>query len=315
MLFKNKSSKIVYQKRLSHPFNLIELLKFNLSKRVQTRLNKKHLAQGYRQLAVFAFDSIGLEINYFGVYEKKELQCFFDWMQTLQMDFSQMAALDIGANIGNHSLFFSDYFQAVHAFEPNPLTFGLLSYNANLSNRITAHPFGLSDTDKVCEMMVEPQNMGASTIENTAYAQKNTQQKKHIPITLKKLDDLHLCHLPVGLIKIDVEGHELSVFKGANAFIMQHQPMIVFEQLHSEIANGSSACIDFLKSVGYQLFFQPVFSPPFSQYLPVKFRKFLRLFYGEIHQMRQIESFDNQTYPFIIAIPPRFAAITMKTLN
>jgi hypothetical protein len=54
----------------------------------------------------------------------------------------------------------------------------------------------------------------------------------------------------VGLVKIDVEGHELEAFKGMQQILKNHKPIILFEQ-NRGILNGTSDVINFLRSIGY----------------------------------------------------------------
>ncbi|MEQ1665901.1 MAG: hypothetical protein ABL927_11050, partial [Bdellovibrionales bacterium] len=89
----------------NHPAQLgfFKSLQLEKSKLFLRRLNNEHIRKNKRQIAVFAFDSIALEVALYGVYEKKELELFFDWLSFIQKDFLQGVAIDIGANIGNHS--------------------------------------------------------------------------------------------------------------------------------------------------------------------------------------------------------------------
>ena len=75
-------------------------------------LNKIHIAKN-RSLAVFSFDYIGTQIALNGIYEKEELELLFDWLKSIDIDLKDSIAIDIGANIGNHSLYFSDFFNTV----------------------------------------------------------------------------------------------------------------------------------------------------------------------------------------------------------
>jgi FkbM family methyltransferase len=289
-------------------YNLIESIKFDISKRVLTRLYKQHIADGRRQLAVFSFDAIGLDIAYFGVYEKKELDCFFLWIDFLRDDFKQAAVLDIGANIGNHSLYFSDYFKQVCAFEPNLRTYGLLSFNAGLVDNIRTFNYGLSDHAGKAELATESKNIGASKIlhENNIQLQPEATTRKQT-IDLKVLDDLSITDLTIKLIKIDVEGHELEALSGAKRTLLEHQPIVIFEQLKHEFSAGSTPCIELLRSYGYQYFAVADFGPKPNIFWPKCMRKFIQkvmvTFKGKQACINLVTSFEAKTYPFVIAIP------------
>jgi hypothetical protein len=86
--------------------------------------------KAHPQLAVFAFDHIGLRINLDGRHEKRTLDLIRNYLESVISGMDRTAALDIGANIGNHSVYFSDLFAEVYAFEPNPRTFSLLKFNS-----------------------------------------------------------------------------------------------------------------------------------------------------------------------------------------
>jgi len=57
------------------------------------------------------------------------------------------------------------------------------------------------------------------------------------------------------LIKIDVEGNELNVLKGMKGTIQKSSPIILFETQKKEIFNGTSAVINYLKSIEYNKFY------------------------------------------------------------
>ena len=126
---------IIFSKKKRRIEVLSELLLWPLSW-VLHGLSSKYLLEKRNQLVIFSFDHIGHRINLDGVYEKEELEFLFDWLAELGCDLKNKTALDVGANIGNHSLFFSDRFKSVFSFEPNPRTFKVLSLNADLKENI-----------------------------------------------------------------------------------------------------------------------------------------------------------------------------------
>ncbi len=70
-------------------------------------LSNRYIASNTPQLATYSFDYIGTTISIDGVYEVRELDlinCFFEEHYS---DDLKGTCLDIGANIGNHSVYFS----------------------------------------------------------------------------------------------------------------------------------------------------------------------------------------------------------------
>jgi len=132
---------------------------------------------------------------------------------------------DIGANWGCLSFYaaaFPDYEGQIHAFEPVPGTHADLQSVVDqtaLTNRITCHKIGLSDrTDK--GTMVLPDGVQSGWAKIVADGQG-------IEVALSRLDDMDLPS-PT-FLKIDAEGHELALLKGAERTLNKAKPHIVFE--------------------------------------------------------------------------------------
>lgn len=60
---------------------------------------------------------------------------------------------------------------------------------------------------------------------------------------------------PVKLIKCDVEGHELEVFKGARVILEQDQPVLLFECEGRHRSGGIDEVFTYLLELGYEGFF------------------------------------------------------------
>jgi FkbM family methyltransferase len=268
-------------------------------------ISKDHVLQKRRQLAVFSFDFIGHHINLDGVFEKGELDTVFQWLSKEKNAFSGVA-IDVGANIGNHSLYFSDYYQSVYSFEPNPRTFQVLKINSQLVKNVQCFDYGISSENRSANLNVYANNIGHSDI-----ADKATQDT--VPIKLSTLDAAIDADLKVKLLKIDVEGHEYQAILGSKAVIEANMPIILFEQLSSEFENGSSKVISLLKSMGYSrfasvkqrtrkiqsknFFLAPVFNILNS--LPIG-KSYL---FGTSWIIQTEQRFATTDYPLIIAIP------------
>ena len=104
--------------------------------------NAAHIKQ-YPQLVGFAFDAITCSIHLDGQFEKDELRLLEESVfPKLERN---TICLDIGANIGNHSLSFSPFFEYIIALEPHPVSFKLLQINAELVKNVKAIQIGASD--------------------------------------------------------------------------------------------------------------------------------------------------------------------------
>ena len=270
------------------------------------KLSQDNVRSGNRQLVVFAHDFIAHHINIDGVFEYMELSTLFAWFSARHPEVFDGIAVDIGANIGNHALYFSDYFRRVHCFEPNPRTFKVLALNAELASNITCFNVGISDSDRVAHMSTPSGNVGHAPVSESADAAS-------CAIVLRTLDSLMDTQDSVRLIKIDVEGHEYPALRGAEQTIGGHRPVVLFEQLASEFKGGSSPVIELLRSYGYRRFatvtgrtrrFQSRIAPLdalcrlANRVLPGK-----SFYFGTEWTVRLCESFSSQDYPFIVALP------------
>lgn len=158
--------------------------------------------------------------------------------------------LDIGANIGNHSLYFASFFECehVHAFEPVKENMEVLQLNLNGCEKFTLHPVALSDHDgQMILYNTEKDNYGGFSL--TPQAKSFVAQAS---VSVQKLDDLDVGK--VGLMKIDVENHELEVLKGAETTIRRYKPVICLENSHyyfPHIFPDPDPHAEYLQSLGY----------------------------------------------------------------
>ncbi|HEV8082381.1 MAG TPA: FkbM family methyltransferase, partial [Chitinophagaceae bacterium] len=159
--------------------------------------------------------------------------------------------VDVGSNIGNHALYFASQLHVprIECFEPNKKTFETLERNVKLNaleEVINLHNKALgSKVSYGVEKGYSVFNTGLNSIEEVS-SQENTDL-----ISVLKLDELD--YKGVGLLKIDVEGNELSVLTGAEATIRSSRPIIVVEAFDESIKQID----DLLKNYGYKMFFRP----------------------------------------------------------
>jgi FkbM family methyltransferase len=261
-----------------------------------------------KQVAVFAFDYIGNLINIDGIYEIDDLTIFIKWLESFNSkEIFQGVVLDIGANIGNHSLFFSDYFTEIYSYEPHPLNFKLLSFNASLVSNVKCFNTGISSSEAIGILKYNKSNMGGAQIETINNNISKSFQFKVNLNTIDNLIEIEKKNISVKLIKRDVEGHELEALKGAEKTIKNNQPIIIFEASTSEFNGGTTKVIELLKSYGYNYFAQIDKSPKPPEALPnfikLIYSTVIRLVIGQSIKINLVENFHPNYYPFIIAIP------------
>jgi FkbM family methyltransferase len=141
--------------------------------------------------------------------------------------------LDIGANIGCTAILFGGIADAVHAFEPSPTTFGFLRRNverAGVAN-VSLHNVGLGETPGRFTLTFAPSNRAGGFVSDQTQASSGHAVED---IEIRRLDDVmpSLDAPPVDFIKIDVEGFEAHVLRGASATLAASRPLLVLELNH-----------------------------------------------------------------------------------
>jgi FkbM family methyltransferase len=114
------------------------------------------------------------------------------------------------------------------AFEPIPLFFENLKTKYNNYNNITFLPFALADKNGTASFNYVKNAPAYSGLNKREYAQKQPDIQE-INVEIKRLDDLIPENVKIDFIKIDVEGAELGVLKGATRIIEKNKPVIIFE--------------------------------------------------------------------------------------
>ena len=257
------------------------------------------LEKNYDQLVVYSYDSVSTEINLNGIYEKDFLFFFKKFLSEKKYNIQNKAALDIGAFIGNHSIFFSKIFSEVLSFEPHPISYEILKINCRNFKNIKMFNFACSDENKDSYLRLKHTNIGGSSISEGNHIRDHS-------IKLFKLDDFLKDNIiEIGLIKIDVEGHEENVINGCIELLKKNKPIIIMElkNFHKE---SEPNVVKKLKSLGYSKFFEVERSLIFnanknSLFLSILDR-LINLFYKNPIQMKEIKFFKKKEYQNIIII-------------
>lgn len=210
-----------------------------LDKIIYRYLAKKN----YPEIAVLVNDCVGLNVICHEVYEKKELELI---LSSLNEEVFNFPLIDVGANIGNHSLFFSNYFKKIIAFEPQKKVFKLLEFNTSEHPNIEIFNFGLSNEKSKLQISYDKANRGGATFKN------DINKPNYEVCDLKVFDDLYT-KPHFSFLKIDVEGFELNVLKGMEKNIIKNLPIIAFEGKK----DSTEGIIKYLSKIGYDTFLVP----------------------------------------------------------
>ena len=210
-----------------------------LDKIIYRYLSKKN----HPSIAVFVDDCVGLNVICHEVYEKQDIDLI---LKSLNREVFNYTCLDIGANIGNHSIYFSKYFKNVISYEPQDLVYKILKINTSKINNIQVFNFALSDEKSDIILNFDIKNRGGASFVNKT-------NKPNGEVCKTKIFDEISPKLDYGFIKIDVEGFEIKVLKGMEKSILKNQPIIAFEGMGSM----TDKIIDYLKDLGYDKFLIP----------------------------------------------------------
>lgn len=162
--------------------------------------------------------------HYFGAYSREELDLFKDVFGSAP---AGGGVIDVGANVGHHSLFYALQGATVFAFEPNPAAMSLLKQKAKANPALSIHPMlkGLSDrADRLPLSVPDHNNLGTASLEKavgSASVLVEVCSGDHM-IEIQRLEHIKW-------IKIDVEGHELPALLGLRQTIEKHRPAVFFE--------------------------------------------------------------------------------------
>jgi FkbM family methyltransferase len=193
-------------------------------------------------------ENIGRALYYYGIFDKVVPEAIFRLLDPGEV------GVEIGANIGQNCscmAYRAGPGGSVLAFEPHPEILSELRGNValwpeNRFARVRIEPVALSAEAGEAWLDSGPEfetNRGSAAINATA--------ARGFKVRLARLDDYLREARQVGFCKIDVEGHELNVLRGATDLLKRGAVRdIVFEDYEPQ----PSAVTDFLREHGYEVF-------------------------------------------------------------
>ena len=181
--------------------------------------------------------TIGRSLDVYGEY------CYPEMTTILSFCNQNSLVLDVGANIGTHTIAIAPHVARVVAFEPDPENIDLLSKNA-----------GMQDPKVSKRIAITPIALGNDVREvGTVFDYGKTKLVDKGNILQTKLDNI--TGFPnVDFIKIDVEVMEYNVLQGAKNTIAYYRPHMLIEMQDS---NMNPFVFDLLASMSYNMYWAP----------------------------------------------------------
>jgi FkbM family methyltransferase len=226
------------------------------------------------KIAIRPQDVIGRSIWGMGIYDLSVTEVLWRLIDRAE------TTIDIGANIGYMTSIMAKRVEkkgSVYCFEPHPEIYEELSENiknwqVSLGwHQIKARQIALSNKSGEGVLNIPAnfnQNRGTATLFSSPeadHSQNHANPSSAYTVALSTLDELIENDRHIGVLKIDVEGHELEVLQGASGLIKSDRIRdIIFE----EHTNYPSAVTLFLEEHGYTIFrigksfWKPLVKPP-----------------------------------------------------
>src|SRR5262245_12364840 len=184
--------------------------------------------------------------NYYWVDDRHEAEVTAMLQQHAK---SGAVVADIGAHIGFHTLILSRSVGAggmVLAFEPDPANLGRLRKNLGINHLRNVRVFNRAVAKSTGVFYFEADGSTTSHLISDGPA-----LEKAIKIQTVSLDDLfYKEHTPLAsLLKVDVEGHEAAVLRGATRFLKEIRPTLLLEVHHEQ---AMVDCLTLLTPLGYE---------------------------------------------------------------
>lgn len=189
-------------------------------------------------------NNIDFNIYFYGAFEKPLLYFLRDTLSRLNKD--KAIFVDIGANVGQHSLFMAAHGAQVHSFEPfdrvrNQLQ---MQIDKNALTSITVHPLGLSNENTRLPFFAPTgNNAGIGSFDASTTSKGNVSIGE---LELVKGDDYLAAQsiTTIDIMKMDVEGFEKFAIEGLQKSLSDTRPIIV-----CEITYGQSLSFESLEQL------------------------------------------------------------------
>lgn len=166
-----------------------------------------------------------------------------------------MTVIDIGAHVGYYTRLFARSVGAagkVYAFEPHPRNFAMLTRNTRGFRNVVPRQMAITDAEKTVVLYESASTSARHTIWNA-----EAEHGREIPVPGASVSSLFR-GLSADLVKIDVEGGELGVLRGAEEWLAGSKDVALLVEFAPPVwdAQGMAprTLLDTLTRMGFDLF-------------------------------------------------------------
>lgn len=218
--------------------------------------------------------------------------------------------IDIGANIGNHTVALAPLFKQVEAVEPHPVLTRVLEANVlrNGLGHVTCHRFGLAGEDVEATLTESVSNHGLSRVKERSqlspevFGLSTEEFGSEYAVQLRSAHEFvsqFSEHLSRAFIKIDVEGMEQEIIEAISPLLVEHRPLVGFEWF----AKAQPRLTEVVTSLpGYELW--GIRMHDTGKNLP--WRAVKMLFSGRTYTLEKIDPANlDDVYPLALLIPAK----------
>jgi len=186
------------------------------------------------------------------IWETESMKIFFSYIDPN----NEYNIVDIGAQSGSYTLF-AKYLpkSTFYSFEPFNKTFELLNDNIRLNNidNVKTFNFAISDTSGTSILNTSIGHNGLHTLGANPLRFNDISK---VSVETKTIDELFYDRdIPIHYIKIDTEGWEFNIIKGARKTLNKYKPLVQLEWVPTNMKQcdvNPNELEDLLKSLNYK---------------------------------------------------------------
>jgi FkbM family methyltransferase len=165
-----------------------------------------------------------------------------------------MTVVDVGANIGVYTRFLARLVGPdghVYAFEPAPANYARLQASTNRLGNVTALPVALGEGNGTVALFLS-QDLN---VDHRTYDSRDGRVRLDVPLV--QLDDYFPAGAKIDFMKIDVQGHEYSVLRGAVRVLKENPSITIMMEFWPfglvQAGVDPKALVGFVTSMGFDI--------------------------------------------------------------